>query len=353
MEKITMSQTPIPVFDGHNDTLLRLDIAWRQGKPLSFLKGDESLHIDLPKARTGGFAGGLFAIFVPPPAKEEGGLDFTRMAQPLEQSYALDVTNAMISQAMRLENEAGEALRICRSACEIRKAMTERSIALVLHIEGAEAIDGDFHALDVLYAAGLRSIGPVWSRSNIFGNGVPFDFPGSPDIGPGLTAKGLELVRRCNQMGILIDLSHLNEKGFWDVAAKSEKPLVATHSNIHNLCPSRRNLTDKQLAAIAESKGLVGLNYAIGFLREDGDKKRRDTGLDVMLRHIEYMVEWLGEEGVALGSDFDGAAVPDIIGSAAGNPALLDALEKAGFGRELIEKIAWKNWLSMLEITIG
>lgn len=348
-----MSQTQIPVFDGHNDTLLRLDVAWRQGKPISFLEGDDSLHIDLPKARAGGFAGGLFAIFVPPPAKEGGGLDFSKMAQPLEQPYALDVTNAMMSQAMLLEKEAGGAVKICRSALEIRKAMTECAIALVLHIEGAEAIDGDFHALDVLYAAGLRSIGPVWSRPNIFGAGVPFDFPGSPDVGAGLTDKGLELVRRCNEMGILIDLSHLNEKGFWDVAVKSDKPLVATHSNMHALCPSRRNLTDKQLEAIAESKGLVGLNYAIGFLREDGDKKRGDTGLEVMIRHLAYMVEKLGEEGVALGSDFDGAAVPDAIGSAAGNPALLGALADAGFGRDLIEKIAWKNWLSMLEKTIG
>lgn len=348
-----MKNTPIPVFDGHNDTLLRLDMAWRQGKPISFLDGHESLHIDLPKAQSGKFVGGLFAIFVPPPASDNGALDFTKMAQPLEQPYALDVTNAMISHAINLERQAKGAVRICRSTADIREAMANAAIALVLHIEGAEAIDGDFHALDVLYAAGLRSIGPVWSRNNIFGAGVPFDFPGSPDVGPGLTDKGLELVRRCNRLGVLIDLSHLNEKGFWDVARHSDKPLVATHSNVHALCPSRRNLTDKQLAAIAESCGLVGLNYAIGFLREDGDKKRADTGLEVMVRHIAYLVEKLGEDGVALGSDFDGAAVPDAVGSAAGNPALLAALAKAGFGRELIEKIAWKNWLSMLEKTIG
>ena len=91
-------------------------------------------------------------------------------------------------------------------------------LAAVMHIEGAEGIDADFQALDVLYAAGLRSIGPVWSRPNIFGHGVPFRFPSSPDTGPGLTDLGKELVRCCNARRIIIDLSHMNEQGFWDVA---------------------------------------------------------------------------------------------------------------------------------------
>src|SRR5439155_17471941 len=143
-------------------------------------------------------------------------------------------------------------------------------LAAIMHIEGAEAIDPDLDSLEVFYQAGLRSLGPVWSRPNAFGEGVPFRFPGSPDTGPGLTPKGRELVRACNRLGILIDLSHLNEQGFWDVARLSAAPLVATHSCAHALCASSRNLTDKQLDAIKESDGMVGLNFAVCFLREDG-----------------------------------------------------------------------------------
>ena len=124
--------------------------------------------------------------------------------------------------------------------------------------EGAEAIDRDFRLLDLLYAAGLRSIGIVWSRPNIFGHGVPFRFPGSPDTGPGLTDLGKELVRACNRLRILIDLSHLNEQGFWDVASISTAPLVATHSERPRHLSDPRNLTEKQLDAIRDSHGWSG-----------------------------------------------------------------------------------------------
>ena len=204
----------------------------------------------------------------------------------------------------------------------------------------------------MLHAAGLRSIGPVWSRENRFGHGVPFRFPSSPDTGPGLTDLGQELVRQCNARRILIDLSHMNEKGFWDVAAISTAPLVATHSNVHALSQTSRNLTARQLAAIRESRGVVGLNYATGFLREDG-KMVANTGLDVMLRHLDALLEALGEDGVALGSDFDGAMMPQPIGDAAGVPRLVEAMLAHGYGEALVRKIAQDNWRSVLERTWG
>ncbi|MEY8840506.1 dipeptidase, partial [Cribrihabitans sp. XS_ASV171] len=118
-------------------------------------------------------------------------------------------------------------------------------MAAIFHIEGAEAIDPDLHMLDVFHAAGLRSLGPVWSRPTLYGHGVPFRFPSGPDTGAGLTDLGLRLVRRCNELGIMLDLSHLNEAGFWDVARQSSAPLVASHSNAHAICPHSRNLTDR------------------------------------------------------------------------------------------------------------
>ena len=123
--------------------------------------------------------------------------------------------------------------RVCTTVAEIEAAEAAGAMAAIFHLEGAEAIGPDLGGLEVLHAAGLRSLGPVWSRPNAFGVGIPFRFPGDPDEGPGLTPAGKDLVRACNRLGILFDLSHLNAAGFRDVAALSDKPLVATHSNAH------------------------------------------------------------------------------------------------------------------------
>jgi membrane dipeptidase len=149
----------------------------------------------------------------------------------------------------------------------------------------------------------------------------------------------------------MIDLSHLNAAGFRDVAALSTKPLVATHSNVHAISPSTRNLTDWQLAAIRDSGGMVGLNYAVVFLRPDG-AANADTGLDVMLRHLDAMLEAVGEDGVALGSDFDGARIPAEIGDVTGVPKLFEAMLAKGYGEALVRKIALDNWLGLLERTL-
>ncbi len=209
----------------------------------------------------------------------------------------------------RLEAESEGALRVVRTADEIEGCLREGVVAAILHFEGAENLGPDLRALERYYEAGLRSLGLVWSRPNAYAEGVPFKFPSSPDTGPGLTDAGRELLRECNRLGILVDLSHLNERGFWDVAELSEAPLVATHSNAHALCPASRNLTDRQLAAIRASDGMVGVNFAVGFLREDGVESE-DTPLETVVRHVDYLVERVGMDRVGFGSDFDGAKVP-------------------------------------------
>ena len=347
-----MPVSRVPVFDGHNDTLLKLDLAAGTARERSFFKHARHDHIDLPRARRGGFAGGLFAMYVP----SQANFDLNSRYDPsdpanfaaVEQPRALAVTLRMAARAHRIARQSEGSVMICRSVAEIEAAMARNALALVLHIEGAEAIDPDLAALDVLHAAGLRSLGPVWSRDNIFGHGVPMAFPSSPDTGPGLTDVGKALVRACDELKILIDLSHITEKGFWDVAALSDRPLVATHSNAHAICPSARNLTDRQLDAIAERRGLVGLNFHVAFLREDGGN-RSDTPLDVLVRHLDHLVGKLGEDGVGLGSDFDGCLPPRAIGDVAGLPRLIDAMRDGGFGETLIEKIAYRNWLSVLD----
>jgi membrane dipeptidase len=350
------SQPPIPIFDGHNDVLLRLYRRGGSDAPRAFLEGETTGHLDLPKALEGGFAGGLFAIFVPSKGKAgsatgdapspDVGVD-QPLAPAIDLAAAQSVVFGMVSLLFRIERESQGRVRVCRSVSDIRQCMNDGALAPVLHIEGAEAIDPNFEILDVLYAAGLRSLGPVWSRPNAFGHGVPFVCPSSPDIGPGLTDLGKELIRQCNRLRILVDLSHINERGFWDVAAISNAPLVATHSNAHALSPHSRNLTDKQLAAIRETGGLVGVNFATSFLRPDGARDA-DTSIDLVMDHLEHMLEHVGEDGVGFGSDFDGAKMPSGIGTAAGLQNLVEAMRARGFSGPLIEKICFRNWLRVL-----
>jgi membrane dipeptidase len=349
-----MTSRPVPVFDGHNDTLLKLEVAARAGRLISFFDRDNNCHINLPKAREGGLAGGLFAMFIPSRIEQDITVSYDpndpRHFAEVQQPAALGVTMAMAAKAMRIEREANGAVAICRTGEDIRAAMARGAFSMVLHIEGAEAIDKDFNALEVLHAAGLRSLGIVWSRTNLFGHGVPLACPSSPDTGPGLTDAGKALVKACNELRIMVDLSHLTEKGFWDVAGLTDRPLVASHSNAHAVTPSARNLTDRQLDAIAESRGLAGLNFHLAFVDPQG-RIRLDTPIEQMVRHVDHLLSRLGEDGVALGSDFDGCIVPQAISDATGLPALIEGFRKAGYGEELIEKIAWRNWVSVLERT--
>ena len=346
-------QDPV-IFDGHNDALLKLERRG-SGDPVRLFIDGYDAHLDLPKARAGGFGGGFFAIFVPP---LEAG-DFSAMAKPeydlplppqMSSAEALPTALAQAGILLRLQSEG--ALRICRSATEIEACLEADTIAAIMHMEGAEAIDPDFRVLDVLYEAGLRSLGPVWSRPTIFAHGVPFRYPSTGDTGPGLTDAGRALVGACNDRRIMIDLSHLNEAGFWEAAELSSQPLVATHSNAHAICPHARNLTDRQLAAIRESDGMVGLNFATAFLRPDGQMKR-ETDLNNMMRHLDHLIERLGEDRVGFGSDFDGALVPQPIGSVAGLPALLEAMRAHGVDAALAKKLAHGNWLRVLKLTWG
>jgi membrane dipeptidase len=348
----------MPVFDGHNDVLLRLMRGKIQPEQ-AFLEGDSIGHLDWPRMKQGGFVGGFFAVYVP---SESLGIDVDELMThsqydvPLPSQLALStsqqVTAHMAALLIRIERASKGEVKICRTAADIRHCIDTGKLAAILHIEGAEGIDPDLYMLDVLYESGLRSIGPVWSRPNIFGHGVPFRYPSTPDTGPGLTDRGIELVRACNRLKIMIDLSHLNEKGFWDVARLSDAPLVATHSNAWEVCRHSRNLTDKQLAAIRESRGMVGVNFATSFIRPDG-QRNDDTPLEEMIRHMDHLIEHVGVDGVGLGSDFDGATIPAEIGDVTGLPRLVDAMRRHGYDEATLRKLCYENWVNVLERTWG
>ncbi|EPX84952.1 dipeptidase [Salipiger mucosus] len=346
---------PTPFFDGHNDFLLRL---MKAAAPREETWLEQSAgHLDLPRMKEAGFAGGLFAIFVPP-ASDGPPPDFrTLMAEP---PYALPLPPALphgAAQPVALEmagllhwmaRAAPEDFRLCRSVPEIRAAMADEAIAGVMHMEGAEAIAPDLDALYLFHEMGLRSLGPVWSRPTAFGHGVPMAYPGDPDTGPGLTPAGRDLVRLCNELGIMIDLSHMTGAGFEEVAALSDAPLVASHSNAHAICPSPRNLTDRQLHMIRERGGMVGLNFATFYLNPEGTADP-GTSWEVMLRHLDYLLEHAGEAHVGLGSDFDGCVLPERIGDVTGVPRLLEAMAAHGYDAALIARLARENWLGCLE----
>ena len=339
----------VPVFDGHNDALTRDDHA-------RFASGRDGGHLDLPRMRAGGMRGGIFALFTPSPGDDppppghsfgNGGTYAEPLADPVPHEVAAADATAAAGRFFALER-AGE-MTVARSIADVDGALAEGAPPVaVLHLEGAEAIDPASKRSPAWYAMGLRSLGPVWSRANAFATGVQFVFPSSPDIGPGLTDAGSALVEACAELGIMVDLSHLNEKGFWDVAKLEPGPLVASHSGVHAVAAASRNLTDAQLDAIGTSGGLVGIVYATPFVRPDFADDP-DTPLASIAAHARYVADRIGVEHVALGSDFDGATIPAPLGDVAGLPKSLDALRDVGFSEDELERIAWHNWRRVLD----
>lgn len=343
----------VQVFDGHNDVLLRLWLKNSTKAVSHFVEGDGQGHMDLPRMHDGGCVGGLFAMYTP---SDDGLLHEGLNPKPygdVGREAAWKTTAEMAEILFGIERDTpNDGFKVCLSAAEIRSCTARGAIAAVFHIEGAEAIGPKLEGLHQLYAMGLRSLGPVWSRPNVFGHGVPFRFPSTPDIGDGLTSAGRDLVRECNALKIMLDVSHLNSKGFWDLARLTDARLVASHSNVHSLSRSSRNLMDDQLRAIGESGGLVGLNYALDFLQDDGQLHPKLPAAE-MIRHVDHLLRVVGEDCVGLGSDFDGAAIPEFINDVSGLPALVEAMVKAGYGAALIQKITSENWLRVLEKTWG
>jgi membrane dipeptidase len=354
------------IFDGHNDTVLMFFEEQLNKEPKrSFFERSETGHLDLPRAQEGGLVGGFFAIFVPnnfkrkkkkkkeafPGEKEEEDSAPLRYKFPLpprvKRPYAQETVMAMMSQLFQWEHLSEGKIEVVRTIAQLEHCLQNGIFAIIIHFEGAEAIDTDLKALDVFYQAGLRSLGLVWSRPTKFGHGVPFNFPAKPNIGKGLTKAGKRLVKACNELGILVDMSHLNEKGFWDVAKISDAPLVCTHSGAYACCPSPRNLLNKQLDAIGETGGVTGVNFHKGFLREDG-RSNKETPLTEIVRHAAYIADRIGVDHVVLGSDFDGASMPEDLKDAAGLPKLIAAFREHGFNEEEISKIAHGNWLRVL-----
>ena len=336
----------IPVVDGHNDALLRV---WRNGRSLR--DRDDEGCLDLPRMRKGGIVAGFFAIFVPAkdgaPPDPRSTLVFTAdgyevpMEPPLPFERAVRVADELAAIAER-------DLRLVRTFAELERCVAgEDDAGAILHLEGAEPVEPGLGNLEDWIGRGIRSIGIVWSRPNAFGHGVPFRFPGRPDTGPGLTPAGRGLVRACNELGVMLDLAHLNLAGFRDVARLSDRPLVSTHGGVHARCPIPRSLVDEELDAIRDSGGVAGIVFDSVMTHPRGELVD-DAPLDQVLDHVEYVAERIGVEHVALGSDFDGAHPPRVLADATRVQAPVEALRARGWSDDELRALGHRNWLRVL-----
>ena len=351
-----MSTTPL-IFDGHNDFLLRL-LRDPDNREKTWLTDTGKGHLDLPRMKAGGFGGGFFAIYISSPDLPidiDDAMENPPYALPLpsliDAAEAQPIALAMAGHLKWMERASDGQFQICTTVDQLRHCLDNGIIAAIMHIEGAEAIGTDLDALYLFHDMGLRSLGPVWSRPTVFGHGVPFAFPSSPDTGPGLTEAGKDLVRACNELGILLDLSHLNEAGFNDVAKLSRRaagrhPFQRPRDHAIVAQPDRppawhdprqrrhgRRQFRRQVSERGWPQGMV------------------TAGFDPMLRHLDHLIEHLGEDHVGFGSDFDGAEVPAELGDAAGLVALRKALVAHGYGEALMRKLAHENWLAVLDRT--
>lgn len=246
----------------------------------------------------------------------------------------------------RLRQEESDDLRVIRTCGEAEALCRRNSIAAFTTVEEGGILNGRIARLEELYEKGVRLVTLTWNYENCIG------YPNSRNadiMDRGLKPFGIEVIERMNEIGMLIDVSHLSDGGFWDCIQKSKAPVVASHSNARELCGHPRNLSDEMLRALADKGGVAGLNFYPAFLRED----RQVTAADIA-RHAKHMIDTAGEDAAAIGTDFDGFEAEEQNGyiSHAGQMELVwEACKKTGITERQLDKIRWQNvWRVMKEV---
>ncbi len=299
------------VVDLHNDIMLDVQSGKRD-----ITRRSPVGHSDLPRFREGGVDVQVFALFVHPSEADRGR---QRVSALLDAFDHLAASNQ-------------SALSSVTSAAEIRQLHGTGRLAVVLAVENGSALEGDPAYVDVLFRRGVRMMGLTWNNSNGLADGALESTHG------GLTPVGRAVLQRMRDVGMVVDVSHLSEKSFWDVLAATHGPIVATHSNAAGLTSHQRNLTDDQLRAMAERGGVVGVNFVPAFLG--------GASLAQVLEHVTYLVSLMGANGVALGSDFDGfTGRVNGLEDVSRLPALTAALLDRDYEPETIRKILGGNAL--------
>lgn len=327
MEKINI------IVDSHNDTMLKM-IDEETFLPIRNLSMELGNHIDIKKLKKGGLNVPFFAAFT----------------QGYFGNYEKDVsrTLAAINALYYSEKMSGGKLKIAYSLDDIKDIVSQEKIAAVSTIEGAYSLveENAIELLKQYYDLGVRVTSLTWNYSNELGEGadkIYGDEEKTPSKG-GLTELGARVIKEMNRLGMLVDVSHLDESTFWDVIALSNAPLIASHSGVYEIRKHQRNLNDKQLLAIKENGGVVGAVLCKSFISD-----KEEVSLSDYVDHIDYIVNLIGVDHVALGSDFDGTTLPDDIKDAGDLGKVIEELEKRGYSREDIEKIKYKNYFRLLE----
>ncbi|NLI93703.1 MAG: membrane dipeptidase [Peptococcaceae bacterium] len=313
MEKIWIA-------DGHCDSLGDLTDGKRD------LKGKADFgHWDLQKAKVANIGMQFFSAYI-----ESQYKPFLAMQRGLEQ----------VEAARKFIDENRDDIFLISGLHDLNRLGNNGEMGIVLHVEGGEILAESLFMLDIIFRLGVRSIGLTWNERNAIADGV-----GELHSRGGLSRFGLDVISRMNELGMLVDVSHINEAGFWDVIRHSDKPVIATHSCAQALCNHPRNLNDQQLKALAEKKGLVGVNFCPDFLNETGQ-----ASMDDVIRHICYIAEIAGVDTVAFGSDFDGiSSTPHGLEDVSKFIDLIEKLHQSGFSLMEIEKICHGNFVRVLK----
>lgn len=290
------------IFDGHCDTPIEL---WRNQAALR----ENSSAISLSRAKT---LGGYAQFFAFCTAWIEDGLSHTEQYR------------RALAYFMNQLHENADMAALCRTAEDAETAIRAGKAAAFLAIEGAEAIDCDPGRLDEAYEQGVRMISLIWNIDN--------PLTGSCKTGTGLTQKGKDFFRRAQRLGMVVDVSHLSERGFWDMTELAEKPIVASHSNSAAMCRCVRNLTDEQFRAICQLGGTAGLNLVGSFLSESGTATFED-----FRRHLDHFLDLGGEGHIAVGLDLDGTTeLPKGFTGVEHYRALGEYLDGCGYPEDLL-----------------
>lgn len=247
----------------------------------------------------------------------------------------------MWSASLNLATERG--LPVLKTREAVANLVTKAQSGVLLGIEGADALQGSMAVLEALFSLGYRLLGLTWNRSNSVAEGVG----AGPQAG-GLTPFGRRVVENCFHLGMVVDLAHLAPAGFREVLDMGAKPVVVSHGNCQALCGHGRNLSDNQLKALGNNKGLVGITFVPEFLHDSGK-----ATISTVVDHVEHALQYVGEDGVAFGSDFDGVdTLPEGIEGPVSWIEIVEQLERRNFSTGLISKLLWENWARVLQANL-
>lgn len=323
--------------DMHCDSLLKV---FMRGKEGADLYDSSEIAVDFKRMKEGGQMAQFFAAFLFP--REPNG--YVEVPDISDDEYLEGVREILLTNVEKYSDQ----IAMAHSGQDVETNWNQGKMSAILTIEDGRSVEGSLDKLKHYHDLGFRAISLTWNAHNCFGA------PNSADpeiMKEGLTAFGKEAVEYMQELGILVDVSHLSEGGFYDVAEICKKPFVATHSNAYALCASQRNLTDDQLRILGNAGGVTGINFAPFFL--NADMKCMESKAEVMAKHARYMTNVGGMDCVGIGSDLDGIMGELEIDDCSKMYLLEHALKKEGFSEGEIEKIFYKNVLRAMKDAIG